>query len=242
MPTGEAAYSYLRVGVAPKAQDEGEAVDQTAGDIQTVSMNPLRIGAEYLVGVETTGKVIGIEEVLRSDLRQALGDARDNFNINGKSDAVIRQGMIANLSDPVDPAAVVTVASFRSALWGAVDGKLAYRGDAIRMLTNVATIQKLATLEMGANTSEYITDRYGDDVLRASARMPDSAAGNIATFLMYKPMGMGRAVAPVWAGIAMMRDPYTNSSEGQVKISAYLLCNFDMVRQDAHIRGEFDLA
>ena len=236
---GEVAYSHLATGVAPTAENEGANVDQTAATVTTVSLLPARVGAQYLFGIETTGRVIGIEEVLRNDLRSAVSDANDNLVINGNAADPDIDGMIDNLTQPNNPAAVVTGLTAHAAFWNAVDGKLAYRGDGVRMLTNVDTIQFLAALQIGAN-GPLVTDRYGDGVLRASARMP-AGTNAFHNYLLFKPAATGYAVNPIWNGIAFIRDVYTNARVGQIAITAHMLVNFDLVRTDGHVLGKFDI-
>ena len=234
---GEVAYSHLATGVVPAAQNEGANVDQTAATVTTVSLLPARIGAQYLFGIETTGRVIGIEEVLRADLRAATSDANDNLVINGKAADPNIDGMIDNLANPTDPTADLTGLLAHAGYWNAVDGKLAYRGDNVRMLVNVGTIQAMSALTIGTN-GPLVTDRYGDGVLRASARMPVEAA-TLSTYLLFKPAAIGYAVNPIWNGIAFIRDVYTNARAGQIAITAHMLTNFDLVRTEGHVRGEF---
>ena len=68
VPIGIASYSHLATGVAPATEDEGDNVNQTAATVTTTTLNPFRVGAQYLIGIETTGRVLGIEAVLRNDL------------------------------------------------------------------------------------------------------------------------------------------------------------------------------
>ena len=244
---GEASYSYLAAGVAPDAEDEGVDVDQTAATILTVTMAPVRIGAQYLFGTESLHSVRGMEAVLTADMRASLTDKRDSFNLNGKSASPNVGGLIDNLDDPGNPTAIVTAATFRAAIWAAVDAKLAYRdtaaggAPAVRCLVNLETIRLLASLSLGTATGEYLTDRYDDSVLRASARMP-ATASDIATYLLHKPAGIGRVVSPVWRGIEFITDRISLARKGQVAITAQLLTNIDAVRTDGHVRGEFKVS
>ena len=64
-------------------------------------------------------------------------------------------------TQPANPAAVVTGLTAHAAFWDGVDGLLSYRGDGSRILTNVATIKKLAELQIGTN-GPLLVDRYGD--------------------------------------------------------------------------------
>ena len=108
------------------------------------------------------------------------------------------------------------------------------------MLTSVASIQKLAELQIGTN-GPLLVDRYGDGVLRGSARIP-AISTTIATYLLFKPAAIGYAVNPIWNGIAFIRDVYTNARAGQIAITAHMLVNFDLVRETGHVRGEFKIA
>ena len=199
---GVASYSHLATGVAPVTEDEGDDVNQTAATVTTETLVPARIGAQYLFGIETTGRVLGIEEVLRNDLRGAVSNANDNLIIAGNAADPDIDGMIDSLTQPATPAAVVTGLTAHAAFWSAVDGLLAYRGDGVRMLTNVATIQKLAELQIGTN-GPLLTDRYGDALLRASARMP-AGTNAFHNYLLFKPAATGYAVNPIWNGIAFI--------------------------------------
>ena len=146
--------------------------------------------------------MLGIEEVLRNDLRNAVSNANDNLIIAGNAADPDIDGMIDSLTQPATPAAVVTGLTAHAAFWSAVDGLLAYRGDGVRMLTNVATIQKLAELQIGTN-GPLLTDRYGDGLLRASARMP-AGTNAFHNYLLFKPQATGYAVNPIWNGIAFI--------------------------------------
>ena len=42
----------------------------------------------------------------------------------------------------------------------------------------------------------------------------------------------GAAVAPVWQGITMIRDPYTEAGEGRIQLTAHMLFDFVMRRTD----------
>lgn len=242
---GEASFEYLTAGVAPGFADEGVNVDQTPATLSSVTLTPHRLGAEYLFSLETANRVRDVENVLTADLRSALQDKRDSFVINGNAADPDIDGMIDNLPNPTNPTTVVTAASARSAFWSAVDSKLAYRdnvpGPSVRMLVNDATIKVLADLEIGTNSGIYFTDRYGDGVLRSSARMPDTAA-TIATYLVHRPAATGRAVSPVWRGVEVIVDRQSRARSGETTVTAYLLTSFDLVRSDGHIRGEFKLS
>ena len=246
VPIGEAAYSYLSAGVAPAPVNEGVAVDETASTVATRMMTPKRVGARYLVGIETTGKVVGIEEILRNDLRAALSDKIDDIALNGQAadpaiDSIISR-LTASTALPLNATAAnehnVTVA-----LWSAVDGKLAYRGDTgqVRMLCGVQTIRRMAGLIVGTSGGVNITDKYGENVLRASSRMPNPVS-SVQSFILHRVAATGRAIMPIWNGIAFIRDNVSKAAEGQIAVTAHMLIDFDLVRTDGHLQGQFTWA
>ena len=184
--------------------------------------------------------MLGIESVLRNDLRAAVSNANDDLIIAGNASDPDIDGMIDALgTQPANPAAVVTGLTAHAAFWDGVDGLLSYRGDGSRILTNVATIKKLAELQIGTN-GPLLVDRYGDGVLRASARMP-AGTNAFHNYVLFKPQATGYAVNPIWNGIAFIRDVYTNARAGQLAITAHMLVNFKLVRTGGHVLGKFDI-
>ena len=244
VPIGEAAYSYLATGVAPAPVNEGTAVDQTAATVTTRMMTPKRVGAQYLIGIETTGRVVGIESISQNDLRAALSDKIDDIALNGQTadpaiDSIISRLVASaalNLNSTGTNEHNVTVA-----LWTAVDGKLAYRGDTgqVRMLCGVEAIQEMAGLVVGTSGGTTITDKYGENILRASSRIP-AAVGSVQSFILHRVAATGRAIMPIWNGIAFIRDAASKAAEGQILVTAHMLIDFDLVRTDGHLQGQFD--
>ena len=220
------------------------AVDQTAGTVTTRTMIPKRIGAQYLLGIETTGQVVGIEEILRDDLRAALSDKIDNIAINGQASDPAIDSILGRLTATATLNLNNTGTNehnVTAALWSAVDGKLAYRGDTgqVRMLCGVETIQEMATLIIGTSGGVNITDKYGENILRASSRIP-VAVSSVQSYILHRVAATGRAIMPIWNGIAFIRDNVSKAAEGQIAVTAHMLLDADLVRTDGHIQGNFD--
>ena len=81
-----------------------------------------------------------------------------------------------------------------------------------------------------ASAYEYVRERIGG--LSVSSRIPDTEAEkaqvNIASLTSYP----GRnAVAPVWRGMELIRDPYTDAGKGQVRLTAVMFWNFKILRE-----------
>ena len=72
-----------------------------------------------------------------------------------------------------------------------------------------------------------------------SAHIP-AAANSIQDGLVYRAEnGMGSAVAPIWNGFELIRDPFSNAAEGQVAVTAVALWNFAILRPAAFNRIQF---
>ena len=80
----------------------------------------------------------------------------------------------------------------------------------------------------GENAYEYLV-RVGGGV-NVSAQLPAVAAKN----QVYIRTAMGSdAVAPIWQGIQLIRDPYTNAANGEIALTAIMLAGFKLLRKDA---------
>ena len=72
-----------------------------------------------------------------------------------------------------------------------------------------------------------------NDVI-VSARVP-AKASKAQFALAHKTRftgGAASAVAPVWRGLELIRDPYTGAASGQVSLTAFSLWNFALTRHE----------
>lgn len=76
--------------------------------------------------------------------------------------------------------------------------------------------------------------------VRQSFLLPDAGNLNLSNqtetkkeeFLLWSAE-LGSAIAPVWQGITMIRDPYTDASKAQIVLTAHMLFDFVIRRTDA---------
>ena len=97
----------------------------------------------------------------------------------------------------------------------------------------------MAGLVVGTSGGTTITDKYGENILRASSRIP-AAVGSVQSFILHRVAATGRAIMPIWNGIAFIRDAASKAAEGQILVTAHMLIDFDLVRTDGHLQGQFD--
>ena len=233
---GESRYNVLTAGVtaAPRAADA--AFNAAAATFTPTTLAPIRLTARYLFRVEDLAVLPGTEEALRMDLRGALTDAMDNQILNGNGTAPNVSGLFQSLTNPTAAGSSEnTFVQFLAKLNGGVDGIYARSLADIRALIGVETYATYSALYVSGGDSDAIDRVQGKaGGLRVSSRIP-AAASNVQAGLLYRAgMGDGHAVAPVWEGVRLIRDEYSDARTGQVSITALMLWNFSVLRTAAY--------
>ena len=69
--------------------------------------------------------------------------------------------------------------------------------------------------------------------LTVTSRLPAATGANkIQTNIMALTSYPGRnAVAPVWRGVEMIRDPYTNAASGRIRLTVVSYWSFKILRE-----------
>ena len=243
--TGDQNYPVMTAGTTAAGKNPGVAHDAGAATFEANQLGPTRLTARYLFRIEDLRRLAGMESALRADLRSVAGDQVDKTVLNGQSadpniDGIVDSGSIP---DPATPTAVVTIATAIETVAGAVEGKHANGLSDVRLLVGPKTYSKLATL-LSSNSEPVALSVLRSETggLRVSAHVPDPAA-NVQQALVYRTGGGGpNAVAPVWQGLELIRDPYSGAAKGEVSVTAIMLWNFAVIRTAAYQRTAFKLA
>ena len=243
VPVGDTTYIAITGGATADFRSDGVGKDAEAATFTTKTVNPARVTARYLLGVETTARVKGIEEALRADLNAVMADKLDKVALTGQA-AVANvspaiEGLIAQLTDPDNPATVASWSDYYGIYAGRVDGKYSANGSNVRVLVNAETFRHAAGLQV-ATSGDLLIDRLPSGRFRASANMP-ATASSIATALSYAS-GRRGFVQPVWRGVQIIRDVYTRAAEGQVALTIAMLTGAAMVDSGPYGRHEFKVA
>ena len=243
VPVGETHYYTLTGGASADVRSDGVAKDAEAASFTDKSVAPVRATAKYLFGVETTARIRGFEEALRADIRAVLGDKLDSLALNGQaavnnvSPAI--EGIISQLADPTNPSDEAEWDDYYGLYAARVDGKTSMDGSNVRLLVNPATYKHAVALQV-KTSGELLRRVLPDGRFRASANMPDAASG-IATVLSYTASARTGFVQPVWRGISLIRDVYSNAAEGQVALTAIMLTGAAMVDSSRYGRHELKI-
>ena len=244
VPTGETHYYTLTGGASADVRADGVSKDSEIATFASKSVEPVRLTARYLWGVETTARIRGFEEALRADIRAVMGDKLDMLALQGQAAVAntspLIEGIIAQLADPTDPGDAATWDDYLSLYPARVDGKTSMDGSNVRLLVNADTYRHAHGLQI-ATSGELLGRELPAGRFRASANMPATDA-TIATLLSYTASARVGFVQPVWRGIQLIRDVYSKASEGQIALTAIMLTGAAMVDASFYGRHEVKIA
>ena len=232
---GEPNYPVMTAGAAGSAAAENAAVDAEATTFVGHSVEPRRgANARYLFSAETLAKFgAGTEDLLRRDARRVLTKVFDDQIISGDGTGSNLKGMLH--SDNVDatgvsnPSNVAVPTDFDGAFADQIDGLYAYSSADVRLLMGRETLVFMSKNRVDAGSLDDEGGRLYSEMLpmeryRASTRVA-APASNIQKAYAFRPAEI-RAIAPVWQGVTMIRDPYTQAAKGQVSITLMMLFGF----------------
>ena len=249
VPAGERRYPVMVGGTTAAMQARGGQPDAGAAKFSVVDANPHRLTGRYVLDLEGVAEMGGLlESTLRADLRQEMGWQLDSQILNGDGTGNNVSGVIASLDAEAFPAlaggakdpAQLTWESARQMLYTLLDGKYARTEADIRLLIGDSTYDRLRSVYRTNATASNVD---GVDALRAmgarlrrsflipaqSAFLTGATKREQNVIWAAEPMA---AVAPVWQGITMIRDPYTNAGKAQIVLTAHMLFDFIFRRKD----------
>ena len=246
--TGDAGYPVLSTSVTGSTVAKSAEAPETPGAFTVTMAQPRRISGAFRFTVEDAARLSGMEEALRQNIGSVLSDELDKQAINGSAsgDGTLN-GLLNILSDPAAPAASAeTFARYVSAAASHVDGLFAVDLAGVRQLVGVKTYGHMAgafRADADSMTAEgWLSTRTGG--VRTSRRIA-ALASNIQQAIVRRsnPMGDRVAVMPVWEGLQMIRDPYTDARKGEVALTALMLAgNVIVLRSGAFVQDSYRLA
>ena len=229
--SGTTTYPVMTGGTTASMRAANAEIEADVATFSVVNVTPTRLSARYLWNMEGIASMGGmLETALRSDLRMVMGDQFDEQLINGNGTSPNVSGLFQELTDPTNPAAEATYDDYRTTATEQLDGMMARTENDIRILLGLSTWKHArgkTNTDKQLDAIEAMT-RLGASV-QNSARIPAIASKRQDAILTFEP---GAAVAPIWQGITMIRDPYTNAAKAQVALTAHMLFGFALKRKD----------
>jgi len=219
------------------------AADAKAYTVSGVTISPTRATTRYLLNLENMAQIGGeVEGVLRDDMREQLSQLVNAQIIGGSGAAPNLSGILKELTTPDDPGAVLTAADMKAVPVNALDNRYVGSESDVRALIGLRAYKKARSVYLQENdkTTDGIAALTGTGGrVRASStiagkRTPADTSKPETAYIDYgivtgQPMGV---VAPVWQGVTVIRDPYTQAAAGQVALTAHMLYGFKFKRKD----------
>ena len=212
---------------------KGDAQDSSAGALTAVTAKPRRISARLSITLEDVAAIgqANFESALRQNVQAALSDEYDKQCINGSGVAPNVEGLVAQLTDPDDPAALAAFDDFLDSFAGAIDGLWA------SMLSEVAIVANVDAYKLA---SKLFRDSTGANGYRGSISFSDYARANLGGWFTNKRMpataaklgrgivyrmgraGLRTASHPTWGELSV-DDIYSDAASGVTHFTLHLL-------------------
>ena len=255
VPAGRAEWPLITGGVAPDQKAEGTAADTpVAATFATEVLKPKRLTGAYEYTHEQGAQVRELEEALRRDLAAAVRARMSALTLSGdeSTNAHEPDGFLTVLSAPTDPTAETDYSTYAASHAANVDGIHASTEMEVSSVIGVASYQHAAGVFQagsGESGSEALMRRSARCMASSFVPAPTGAnmiqAGNI--YHAAGPNGGGAAmrgdsVAAVWPTLEVIRDIYTQASQG-VRLTWVALWDLQAAfRSAAYSRVAFRLA
>ncbi len=244
VPVGVANFPVLTSGADGSTVEKDAEVDATAATFTPNTLSPMRLQASYLFRREDRAVLAGMEDALRADLSGALSEALDKAVIAGQAadptiPGFLGTGLVA--PNPL-PSVVADFAAYVSSVASRLDGRFAMSAGDVRLLVGADTVSHMHSLfsaGSGESAAGYLARLFGG--LRVSAHVPAKTNANVQGGVVARG-NQRAAVAPVWEGVALIRDEVTQAAKGQLKLTVVMLYSFAIVRSAQFSRVAFKLA
>ena len=255
VPSGRTEWPLLTGGVAPDQAVEGtSAAAAVAATFATETLKPKRLTGRYEYTHEQAAQVPDLEMSLRRDLGDAVKAKMSDLSLNGDeaTNAQEPSGFYEKITAPTAPSAVATYEDFAGSHAIAVDGIHAQREGEVSSVIGVESYKLAAkTYRTGAGSDESASEA----LMRRSAGCVASSYVPAVTSMVQDgniyhaagPNGGGAAmrgdsVAAVWPTLEVIRDIYSQASQGVVLTWVTLWDLEAAFRSAAYERVSFKIA
>ena len=220
---GEAHFPALTTAppAGPKAKDAAAA--STAAAFSLTKRTPVRITGQFLIRVEDIALLPSMESDLRMAIGGAMADNLDEQVIGGSGAAPNLSGLFHQATDVAVAGAVETFATGVARFAGLVEGKHANGWGDLMVLVGTDTFARYAgQFQNNGDMSlfDYLAGKLG--MLRVSTKVPALAATGQKGLVVRTAQGQAITV-PVWKGVELIVDPYSQAAKGQRVVTAVSL-------------------
>ena len=234
VPVGERVYTVLSTSAAPGTPAKGADQAHSAAAFTAAVLSPARIQASLFFAREDRARLAGLNEALRANLSEALGDELDQQVLTGTNGLLTGTVLANNAASAED-----TFATYRSRFaFGLVDGRYAMTASALRLLVGSETLSHMSSVYRG-NSSDL--DALASLVaatggVRVSANM--TAVSGDKQNAVIRRGGRQDAVVAIWEGVSLITDEVTQAKAGEIIVTAVMLYAFKVLRADGFRKVE----
>ena len=241
VPAGQRSFPVFNSGDTAVQRSKGAVKDAVAATFDVTDLPPTRLTARYVFSLEDAAGFPELESSLRRDLAQTTASEMDRLILRGSGVAPNPQGILTALS--------ITAESTSSNYQNSVnkvaalpDGINSFSMSDCRLMLGSATYARFAGLTNSSTRFDLL--RYCEDELQSvfvSDKIP-APASNVQSAIAVRTMHQARhSVAPIWRGLELIRDVYTEASAGQIALTSCMLWNFRVLRSSAFVGLSFKL-
>ena len=257
VPAGRTEWPLVASGITPAQVVEGTAAAAAvAMTFNYANLKPKLLAGRYEFTHEAAATVADLEAAIRRDLADAIASAMSNAIINGAAvdpnDAATAanvQGFLSKIAAPTDPGAEAVYADYAGSHAALVDGLHAAREGEVSSVIGVGSYTHAASVYQtgsGESGSEALERRSMSCM--ASSYIP-AAQSNVQNGNIYHAMGpngggvmRGDSVAAMWPTLEIVRDIYSQASQGVVLTWVTLWDAAVAFRSAAYSRVAFQVA
>lgn len=238
VPVGELVYPVMTAPTTPadSVSENVEVVD-IAATFSADVLSPGRIQRSFTYSREDAAKFSGMDAALRTNLGASLSDGLDYAVLRTTDEGLLDFGTAPTV------ATKTTFAGYKSAIYDSVDGRYASTAKNVRLLVGAKTYQHMAVTYRANNSDDSALDivmKISGGV-RVSAHVP-APDSNDQFAVTARAIGLRHAVAPIWEGVTILSDPYSESKFGQIRLTAIMLYAFKIIRTAGFNRLAFQVA
>ena len=246
---GVSAYPLLNSNADPAQRGRTEAAATATISATVTELKPTRSAVNAVYSIEDNARLPGLADAIIRDLRGAMVEKIDRTIFVGDSGANENGADITGLTTAsiteieINQTNKVKGDQWLSALAALVDGKYAASMGDLRMVLTVGANQLLlSSIQAASVSNETVAAFLAANGVTWATRgdiETDTAANDFGAFIGLARGQAGTAVAPVWSGATLTRDPYTGAKSGEVSLTLTYLWNFGIPRTANYRRVKF---
>ena len=248
---GVASFPVTTAGATAAQRGRAEAAADAAWTIGVTEIKPTRNTVRAVFSSEDAARLPGLEESLRRDLAMALAYGVDKAIFIGDAGANEDVGDIVGLTTAASVVESTLTQALKilgpdtlKAFSGLVNGIEASGFSDLNIVASVGAwrLWENTVLPSPVTTGQTIAAFLRESGLSWTSRGDWETATTNGTFgaLVGRKRGLpGSAVAAVWSGAELIRDPYSGAAKGEVAITLSYLWGFKVPRPTNFARLKF---